>query len=234
MRWLSLSRLSVFAILAVGATLASADCSAKSYINCTGLCRSVLPCNDSYDECLSSCEAQQDKCERLGHPAAFLAYVACTSDAGFSCDDAGKAIANPPCGPQQAELIQCESDTDASLPIPDGAYEASAECVDAASCLSCCKDLWPSGAKEYSKAVNSCACGEGGKCESDCADAACAKPAQQPTNGDKCDLCLSEIINEQAADVGACVRPVTSECNQPGNVDCALYVNCVSQTGCTN
>ena len=74
----------------------------------------------------------------------------------------------------------------------------------------------------------------GGNADLDCADAACAKPAEMPTNGGSANLCLSQVINEQAADVGACVRPVTYECNQADNVDCALYVNCVSQTGCTN
>ena len=158
-----LSRLSVFAILAVGAPARLGRLFRRSRTSPARALPKRLPCNDTFDECLASCEAQEERCERVGHPAAFLAYVACTSDAGFSCDDGGKAIANPPCGPAQAELIQCESDTDASLTIPDAAYDASAQCVDAASCLSCCKDLWPSGAKEYSKAVTSCACGEGGK-----------------------------------------------------------------------
>jgi hypothetical protein len=234
MRWLTSSRIIVLASLAGIVAFASADCSAKSYITCTGLCQDVLPCNDSFDECLASCEAQQDKCERVGHPAVFLAYVACASDAGFSCDDAGQPLANPPCGPQQQELVQCESNTDATLPIPDGAYDASASCVDASSCLICCKDLFPKGATEFAKAVSACTCGDGGKCQSECAGTACAHPAQPPDGGDPCDLCLSKVINEQAADVGACVVPVTLDCNQESNFECAAYVNCVSQTGCTN
>src|SRR5580692_279880 len=129
-----LSRVATLSGLVTLAALATAHCQAKSYINCTGLCENVLPCNDSYDECISFCTAQADKCERVGHPAAFLAYVSCATDAGFSCSDAGDPVANAPCGPQQAELVQCESDDDATLAIPDGALDAALGCTDASSC----------------------------------------------------------------------------------------------------
>jgi hypothetical protein len=231
---LPFSRLVLLGAFVTLAASAAVDCSAKSYTTCTGLCQSVLPCNDSFDECLASCQAQQDKCEREGHPAVFLDYVACTTDAGFTCDDAGHAVANPPCGPSQLELIECESNNDATLPIPDGGYDATGDCVDAASCLGCCKDLFPKGASDYAKAVTACVCGEAGTCQSECADSACASPTVQPMGGSKCDLCLSAAINEQAADVGACVLPVTLACNQEKNFECAAYVNCVSQMGCTN
>jgi hypothetical protein len=217
----------------VGAVaLATAHCGAKSYINCTGLCESVLPCNDTYDQCIAFCTTEQDKCERVGHPAAFLAYVSCATDAGFSCSDAGKPIANAPCGPEQAELVQCDSEDDATLAIPDGAYDVATTCPDAQSCLACCDDLYRKGAKAYASAVVTCACGSGGKCASECAKEACASPPVLPTSGDACDQCIGNVLNEQAADAGACVLAVTEQCNE--NVDCALYANCVSQVGCTN
>jgi len=234
MRRLSLPRVLALVAFAGLVALASADCtSARTYVNCVGLCESVSPCNDTYDECLTFCNAQREKCERVGHPSAFTAFVSCTQDAGFSCNDAGEPIANPPCGPEQAELVQCDSNDAAPLAIPDGSYDAAQGCVDASSCLSCCKELWPKGAREYASAVTACLCGEGGQCQHACATTVCAPTRpEMPDSGDKCDMCLTAAIDEQAAEVGPCVIPVTKTCN--GNVDCALYVNCVSQSGCTN
>jgi hypothetical protein len=84
-------------------------------------------------------------------------------------------------------------------------------------------------------AVSSCVCGDGGQCQSQCATEACAKDPVMPADaGDPCDLCLSQVINEQAADVGVCVLPVTLACNLAKNYECAAYVNCASQIGCTN
>jgi hypothetical protein len=240
-----LSRIMAFGggVVAIAA-LATAHCQAKTYINCTGLCENVLPCNDSYDECIAFCTAQEDKCERVGHPAAFLAYVSCATDAGFSCNDAGEPLANAPCGPQQAELVQCESDDDATLAIPDGAYDAAAECVDAGSCLSCCAAAYPLGAKEYAEATKACVCStacvcldtEGGQhsCQSQCGEEICAPQSISPESGDACDQCLSTVLDEQTPDAGVCVLSITEECNSNKNPDCPLYVNCVSQVGCTN
>jgi hypothetical protein len=235
-------RIAVFASFAGLVALAATDCTAKTYIDCIGLCENVVPCNDTYDQCLAFCTAQQDKCERVGHPAAFLTFVSCTSEAGFSCDDAGDPIANPPCGPAQAELVQCDSKNDAALPIPQGSIDASLACADAESCLACCVDAYPKGAKEYAAAVSACVCGpsctcrdvQGNKrtCQSQCVNSACAKVPVMPTQGEACDLCLSSVIDEESPDVGACVVPITERCNE--KVDCALYVNCVSQSGCTN
>jgi hypothetical protein len=235
---LSWSRIVVLAWLAAFAVLASAHCGAKTVVDCIGLCENVLPCNDSYNQCIAFCTSQEDQCDRVGHPAVFLSYISCVTDAGFSCSEAGKPIANPPCGPAQAELVQCESNDDATLLIPDGAFDASGSCVDASSCLSCCADLWAMGAREYARAVSSCLCGPGGQCEEKCRNEAgmpsevCAKHPMMPVSGDPCDVCVSAAINEQSADVGSCILPVTKECN--ANSDCALYVNCVSQSGCTN
>jgi hypothetical protein len=233
MSWASWARIGVvtagFGLLAS----AAADCqSAKTYTTCTGLCETVLPCNDTYDQCIAFCTATQDKCERVGHEAAFDNYVICTSDAGFSCTDAGEPVANAPCGPQQAELIQCDAPDGEVLTIPDGAYDAQAACTDAGSCLQCCNGLYPKGASEYSAAVRACTCGDAGKCASDCADAACETRPVQPTNSDKCDLCLSAALDEQTTDAGPCVVPVTLQCNS--SIECALYMNCVTQPGCTN
>jgi hypothetical protein len=223
--------------------LATAHCqAAQTYINCTGLCENVLPCNDSYDECIAFCSAQEDKCGRVGHPAAFLAYVSCTTDAGFSCSDAGEPVANAPCGPEQAELVQCESADDATLAIADSAYQAALACVDAGSCLSCCAAAYPEGAEEYIDATKACVCSaacvcrdaEGGvhSCQSECVEEVCATQSVSPESGDACDQCLGTVLDEQSPEAGACVLPVTEQCNKSAN--CALYVNCVSQVGCTN
>jgi len=236
MRGGSLFRIAFFGSLVALVAVSSANCQAKTYITCGGLCESVLPCNDSYDECIAFCAQQQKKCEGVGHPAAFLAYIACTTDAGFTCNEAGDPVANAPCGPEQAELVQCEApDADAALEIPDGAFEAGLSCPDAGSCLACCEGAYPTGAKEYAAAVASCVCGDSaGSCRSECVDAGvCAHPAKMPAAGDACDTCLTAMLNEQASDAGACVVPVTLRCNAPGS-DCYLYVNCVTQPGCTS
>lgn len=224
------------------AALATSHCTARTYINCTGLCDSVLPCNDTYDQCIAFCTAEQDKCERVGHPAAFLDYVSCATDAGFSCSEAGTPVANAPCGPEQAELIQCDSENDATLAIPDGAYDAASSCLDAGSCLACCVSTFPRGAKEYAAATVACVCSEtcvcpdtngvGHTCKSRCSLELCSTPRTQTEAGDECDQCLTSVLNEQAADAGACVLPITEQCNE--SADCASYVNCVSQVGCTN
>jgi hypothetical protein len=222
--------------------LATTRCGAKSYTNCTGLCESVLPCNDTYTQCIAFCTAVQDKCERVGHPSVFFDYVSCATDAGFTCDDAGKPVANAPCGPEQAELVQCDSEDDATLTVTDGAYDAASECLEAGSCLGCCASAYPAGAREYSKATVACICGqecmcpdvsgETHSCQSTCRAEVCASPVVQPEAGDNCDHCLASVLNEQTADTGACVVAITYQCNK--SLDCALYVNCVSQAGCTN
>jgi hypothetical protein len=237
MQRLSLLRIALVATVAAFGALASAQCNSTPSFDCVDLCRAVLPCNYSYDQCISMCTSQEDKCERVGHPAVFTQYISCATDAGFTCNDADTPIANPPCGPAQAELVTCESN-DATLDIPDGAADANLACVDASSCLSCCIDLWSKGAKEFAEAVSSCVCGETGKCRKECANEAgvpnqvCAKHPTMPDSGDPCDLCVSGAINEQVADVGTCVIPVTKQCNE--SAECASYVECVSQAGCTN
>ncbi len=232
-RTLPLARL-FLGLVALAMAAAGANCQARTYVNCEGLCQTVLPCNSSYDQCLAFCSAQEEKCKRVGHPSVFLSYLACTTDAGFSCNEAGMPVANAPCTTQQEELVQCESATDATLDFPDGSFDASALCVDAGNCLSCCKELFPKGAKEYESAVKSCACGSVGGCGNVCADSGCASPAKMPTAGDKCDQCLSNALNEQQPQPGPCVEPVTLKCNTQANVECAQYTNCVSQSGCTN
>jgi hypothetical protein len=237
MRRLHSFRIAMVVAASVFGALISTQCSSPASVDCIGLCRSVLPCNYSYNQCISMCTAQEDKCERVGHPAVFSEYLSCATDAGFTCNDADVPIANPPCGPAQAELVTCESD-DATAPVPDGAADASVACVDASSCLSCCLDLWPKGAREFAAAVSACVCGPTGRCRAECANGAgdpdevCAKHPTMPESGDACDLCVSGAINEQAVDAGTCVMPVTLKCNE--SPECESYVNCVTQAGCSN
>jgi hypothetical protein len=256
------SRIVAFSGLVALLIVGTAHCSAKSYVNCTGLCESVLPCNDSYDQCITFCTDIQNRCESVGRQAVFLAYVACTTDAGFSCNtgdggdagdasdagrkadggdggDAGQPLANAPCGFEQAELVQCEFGDagDASLDVPDGFYDPGLDCPDAGSCLACCEAAYPNGKRQYAEAVTDCACGEHGKCNVACATEAClpvkdGAPRPQPDAGGPCDMCLSTVLDEQSPDAGVCVKPVTKQCN--GQLQCAGYANCVSQTGCTN
>ena len=222
----------IVAIIAIG----SANCSSRSSITCTGLCESVLPsCANTvpdpsaiepstpYQACLDFCEAIEKKCASVGRPAVFEAYVACATDAGFSCTETGESnvnpalrflekvfevgaeageasatdgghlsvpIANAPCGIEQQELIQCEApDADATLDIPDGAYDPGLDCPDAGSCIACCKAAYPVGAMQFRDAVSSCVCGDAGKCQSACAKSACApvkdgKTPPEPTAGE--------------------------------------------------
>jgi len=206
------------------------NCQAKTYTTCAGLCAGAPPCNESYDECVASCVAQEDKCARVGHPAAFLAYLTCTTDGGFGCNDAGQPVASALCGQEQADLVQCESETDAALDIPDGVFDADSPCAVAGNCNACCKDHHEAGARMYAALVTACAC-EPAACQSQCAKEACAGDAQmEPQANDPCDQCLSGVLSNLTADAGACVLPVTLQCNQ--TADCALFVNCGTQAGC--
>jgi hypothetical protein len=176
-------RIALFCGLLSLFALVSANCKARTYITCGGLCENVLPCNYTYNQCIAFCTDVQTRCENVGRPAVFQAYVACTTDAGFSCDygdagDAGDAsifpdvgdggpfgvpVANAPCLIQQSELVQCESfDGQPPLDIPEGSYEPAFACVDAGSCLACCAAAYPEGAKEYREAVLACVCGDAG------------------------------------------------------------------------
>jgi hypothetical protein len=205
-------------------------CQAKMYTTCTGICGGVPPCNESYDDCLMGCAALQDKCDRVGHPATFLAYLTCTTDGGFSCDEAGQPVATALCEQEQADLVQCDTEGDAALEIPDGAFEADTPCADAGDCLECCKDHHVGGARMYATFVTECLCAPG-TCQSACAAEACAGDAQmQPQPNDPCDECVSTALNDLVPDAGACVIPVTLQCNQVA--DCALFVNCATQAGC--
>jgi hypothetical protein len=265
MRRVIVWRIVLGCLLALPFGLGFVDCQAKTYVTCTGLCEQVLPpctipgidAGNPYDECIAFCSELEAKCEAVGRRAVFLDYVACATDAGFSCTEGGpppvdaaadarppshvRPIANAPCGIQQAELVQCEAiDGQAPLDVVESAYDPGIACLDAGSCLSCCEMAYEGGAKEYRTAVTACVCGEGGACASACVDdagkpaAACAgKPTQPVVNG-PCDKCLAAVLDEQSLDAGACVVPVTLRCNQTGNVACALYANCVSQSGCTN
>jgi hypothetical protein len=219
----------VSGLLALVAAAAS-NCQANMFTTCLSICGGVPPCNESFEACRSRCEAQEDQCDRVGHPAAFLAYLSCTSDGGFSCDEAGEPVASALCAQEQADLVQCESEGDASLDIPDGAFEADAPCADAGDCVSCCKEHHKEGARMYASLVTACVCGPG-MCASDCATEACAGDAQAPPqSNDACDQCISSKLNDITPDAGACVVPVTLQCNQVA--DCALFVNCSTQVGC--
>ncbi len=186
-----MARLALFGGLVAFFAITTVDCGAATYITCTGLCESVLPCDDSYQECISFCTKIETRCGNVARNAVFLAYVSCTTDAGFSCPEASmldamadvnadaKAdamtdahvavpveagpVANAPCGIQQAELIQCEpDDADVMLDVPDSAYDPGLLCPDAGSCIACCEAAYPAGAKEYAEAVSACVCGDGG------------------------------------------------------------------------
>ncbi len=210
----------------------SSNCEAKSYTTCSGLCQGSPACNQNYDECLESCVALDQKCERVGHPEAFLAYLTCVNDAGFACGDAGQPVASALCQREQADLVQCESEGDASLTIPDGAFDADTECADVANCSACCKEHHESGALMYATLVSECTC-KPAVCKTLCATEACAGDAQtEPQANDMCDQCLSNALNDLTPDAGACVVPITLQCNQIA--ECALFVNCGTQTGCTH
>jgi hypothetical protein len=289
MREVSLLRIAISGALVAIVAVASANCGAQSYTTCTGLCENALPsCANTvpdpsaiepstpYQECLVFCTAIEKRCESVGRQAVFQNYIACATDAGFSCTetggstptdsplrflvqildigvDAGDAqasdasvpIANAPCGIEQAELLQCEApDADATLDIPDGAYEPGRDCPDSGGCVECCKAAYPMGAMQFAEAVSACVCGDAGKCQSVCAESACQRvrdgrmPPQPDTGeggteaGNACDQCLTAVLDEQNLDAGACVKPVTDQCNK--QEECALYANCVSQSGCTN
>jgi hypothetical protein len=119
---------------------------------------------------------------------------------------------------------------DGALDIPDGAFETDAPCTDAGDCVSCCKDHHEAGARMYARLVTDCIC-EPGMCHSECATESCARDAQaQPQANDACDLCVSSKLSDVTPDAGACVIPVTLQCNQVA--DCALFVNCSTQAGC--
>jgi hypothetical protein len=295
-RGVSPYRIAFFGAVLAFFAAATANCGAKTYVTCTGLCENALPpCNGApeaamsesstpYQECLDFCMAIQTKCESVGRPSVFLNYVACATDAGFTCTDAGNPdagdaadggerdadrdrrivpIANAPCGQQQAELIQCEPadagpEADTKLDIPDGAYSAGADCPDAGSCVACCAAAYPAGAKEYRAAVEACVCsasctcivnGHTRACQSECANEVCAPrdgggfAPKMPEPGDPCDQCVTQALDEQTLDAGACVLPVNQQCNQhrkplpdgaSADWQCAAYANCVSQSGCTN
>jgi hypothetical protein len=89
MKTFSASRIATLGALAAFFALTSANCGARTYITCTGLCENALPCNDTYNQCMAFCEAVQKKCGNNARPAVFMAYIACTTDAGFSCDYEG-------------------------------------------------------------------------------------------------------------------------------------------------
>jgi len=223
-------RMAVVSALLVLVAVAASNCQAKTYTTCVSICGGVPPCNESYDDCLASCEAQEAKCDRVGHPAAFLAYLTCTSDGGFSCDEAGQPVASALCEQEQADLVQCDSEGDAALDIPDGAFQADAPCADAGDCVSCCKDHHAAGAREYAALVTACVCAPG-VCQTQCETEACAGDAQaQPQAGDACDQCVLSKLSDVTEDAGACVISVTLQCNQV--VDCALFINCSTQAGC--
>jgi hypothetical protein len=101
--------------------------------------------------------------------------------------------------------------------------------------VACCQVNHVSGAKSFAAAVNACECGDAGVCSADagpCAHEACANPPAAPDASDGCDVCLTESLNDQTSPPGACVLPVTAACNRVQ--DCALYVNCATQPGCSN
>lgn len=224
-------RVAVVSGLLVLAGAGASNCQAKTYTICAGICGGIPPCNESYDDCLIRCATVQDKCERVGHPAVFLAYLTCTTDGGFSCDDAGQPIASALCEQEQADLVECESENDAALDIPDGAFEADTPCADAGDCLECCKGHHEAGARTYESLVTECVC-QSGTCQSPCTRAkeVCTDAQTQPQANDLCDQCVSNVLNDLPPDAGACVIPVTLECNQVA--DCALFVNCSAQAGC--
>jgi hypothetical protein len=213
---------------------------------CTDLCSSQLACGQALGTCEDACGSTQTACTLSGHPSTFQAYINCAADAGFSCDDAGQPVVNAPCNPLDNDLIQCQFG--ASFDAADDALAAKviAEVADAAavdslcvsttttsgSCIHCCADHHEGGAEVFAAAVHACECGDGGACAPECGTQWCANPNEAPDANGSCDQCLTNTLDDQAAEAGACVVPVTKTCNRV--LDCALYVNCATQAGCTN
>jgi hypothetical protein len=223
--WVRVSVVSGWLVLVAAAV---SNCQAKTYTICASICGGVPPCNESYDDCLMRCGAMQEKCDRVGHPAAFLAYLTCTIDGGLTCDDAGQPVPSALCAQQQADLVQCESENDAeALDIPDGAYEADTACADGGDCSTCCKSHHEEGARMYASLVTACLC-KPDTCAKACAKEACEDKPPQPN--DACDQCVSNELSELTPGAGACIVSVTLQCNQVA--DCALFVNCGTQAGC--
>jgi hypothetical protein len=221
--------------------------------SCPNLCTTQLPCAETLNQCLAACCAQERTCNASGHPATFQAYVTCAVSAGFSCTDAGQPVVNAPCGPQATDLLECQIEIDGGLNVPDAETVNDTNCVGTSDipdaelvkdtycvnatggCFNCCAKNHPTGAAAFSAAAIACTCSaDGGVCGRGgaCATEACASPPKMPVPDDPCDQCLTNALNDQTADAGACVAPVTLQCNK--TLDCALYVNCAMQAGCTN
>lgn len=225
-------------VLAVAA-LVALNCTSTSSVvpGCADLCLSQLPCWQTLTQCTNACGDLQDACTTSGHPSAFEGYATCAADAGFTCVDGGLPTANAPCGPQQNTLEQCLVVVDGGFEIPDGALASDMQCV-AGGCVACCQNHHPAGAATFLAAVEACECGDagqcvvnGGPCGRECA-LHLQGPDAAPAAGDVCDQCLTSTLDDQVTPLGACVMPVTAACNT--SLDCALYVNCATQTGCNN
>jgi hypothetical protein len=232
-------------ILASGLLLAlpiagiALDCTsavAPTEASCSDLCLIQLQCGQTLEQCQNDCQALQKTCTSSGHPSAFQAYAVCAEDAGFTCIDGSAPMVNAPCGPEQYALEECKLEVDGGFDIPDAALVADMMCASpTGGCVSCCQMNHQSGSKTFAAAVEACECGDAGACAVPCASE-CAghldSPDAQPQPGDSCDTCLTQSLNDQVGDAGTCVAAVTAACNR--TLDCALYVNCATQMGCTN
>jgi hypothetical protein len=231
-------------LLALPAAMVALDCTtaAAPVPGCSDLCLSQLSCWNTLADCTKACTALQAACNQSGHPSAFEAYATCATDAGFTCvdggADGGAATVNAACVGQQNTLEQCRVEVDGGFEIPDGALAADLACVGTSGCVACCQKHHPEGGSAFLEAVFACECGDAGACvvEAGSCQTECAAHLQgdggAPATGDPCDQCLTSTLNDQAIEAGACVTPVTIACNK--SVDCALYVNCATQVGCTN
>jgi hypothetical protein len=222
----------------LGAIALNCTSTATSVPGCDDLCVSQLPCwptladGGGYAACQAACNSVFNMCNKSGHPSAFAAYAVCAGDAGFTCVDGG-AIANAPCGTQENMLDECLLEIDGGFNVPDSALANDMGCVGS-NCIPCCQMHHPDGSKIFVAAVEACECGDAGQCQGPCQGECATHFASRdagPVATDPCDQCLTNSLDDQEQDAGTCVLPVTAACNK--NLDCALYVNCATQIGCS-
>lgn len=210
--------------------------------SCTDLCLAQATCGQTLEQCQDACASLQANCSKSAHPSTFAAYATCAADAGFTCLDSGGATANAACLGVQNSLVECEVVVDGGFEVPDAELVADESCVGVSAmmggCTACCQSHHKAGAATFLAVALSCECGDGGACtgpEAGCGNECAAHltgPEGRPEAGSPCDTCSIQTLDDQTAEAGACVGPVTRGCN--ASLDCALYVNCATQPGCTN
>jgi hypothetical protein len=174
---------------------------------------------DSGGRACGSCSVDQDCTNNCVAAQAGFVWCCANSTSSATCYQV-TACPNPSDG---GGVSDASTRSDASGPdaAPNDALCSAMSTT--AACQTCCINNHTHGDQTYNAAIQACACGAAGVCQTQCATEYCAGAATAA--GDPCANCVNGSLGGDAG--GTCINPVTVACR--ADPDCVALL---STSGC--